>query len=248
MNASDALFSQYENTLDLNLLNRAIVLAERATTKTTSRHRERLVLAAKLRKMYGDKFEHTGDHGDLDMAWVWAVEEIDKTQQNMTNYGTVIHNRYRFPGGDLYRRYVRLGKLSDLNEAIIRVGTAIDTYGVENPSHNDMLNVRSVLLRERFERLGGMRDLELAEEINEEIVRRSRTGGPESTRAIEGLGGVLYRRFERIGTLGDLQKAIKHAEDALAATPLDHQNRAERHNNLGNMLSTRFERIGDLGD
>ncbi|CUS09064.1 unnamed protein product, partial [Tuber aestivum] len=223
-------------------LNQAIVLAERATTKTTSRRPERLVLAAKLRKMYGDKFEHTDDQGDLDMAWVWAVEEIDKTQQNMTNYGTACSSILTLRRGDLYRRYVRLGKLSDLNEAIIRVETAIDTYAAGSPFHNDMLNVRSGLLRERFDRVGGMRDLELAEEINEEIVRRIRTGDPESTSAIAGLGGVLYKRFGRIGDLGDLQKAIKHAEDALAATPLDHPDRAAGLNNLGNMLSARFER------
>ncbi|CUS09057.1 unnamed protein product, partial [Tuber aestivum] len=93
-----------------------------------------------------------------------------------------------------------------------------------------------------------MRDLELAEEINEEIVRRTRAGDPESTKAIAGLGVILYKRFERIGTVGDLQKAIKHGEDALAATPLDHPDRAAGLNNLGNMLCARFERIGDLGD
>ncbi|RPA96108.1 hypothetical protein L873DRAFT_1791744 [Choiromyces venosus 120613-1] len=153
METSDNLFSQYEQMDDLDFLNKAIVLAESAVTSITPFHPNRAILSAKLRKMWGSKFEHTGDEVDLDMAWVWAIEEIGTMPKNMATYATACssiltirrqlkstHSRYRFPGQDLLRRYERLGNLADLNEAIIEMEKALEACHPGTAGRAGMLN------------------------------------------------------------------------------------------------------------
>ncbi|RPA91352.1 hypothetical protein L873DRAFT_1848275, partial [Choiromyces venosus 120613-1] len=258
---SDDLFSQYEQTDDLEFLREAIALAESAVTSITPFHPNQAILSAKLRKMWRSKFEHTEDEVDLDMAWVWAIEEIGATPKNMTTYATACssiltircqlestRSRYRFPGVDLFRRYERLGNVADLNEAIIEMEKALEACHPGTPDRAGILNIWSVMLVKRFERLGDINDLEKAARISEEIVRKSIAGGQIHIDALCNLGTMLLERFERIGNFEDLQKAIKHTEAALAATPRDHPDHAGRYSNLAVMFSARFERIGDLDD
>ncbi|CUS09066.1 unnamed protein product, partial [Tuber aestivum] len=100
----------------------------------------------------------------------------------------------------------------------------------------------------RFERIGGLEDLQQAIKNGEEALAATPQG--QSNRALmhNNLGSWLSTRFGRIGDLGDLQNAIKHGEKALAATPQDHPDRVAMHSNLGKWLSMRFDRTGDLGN
>lgn len=114
----DALFSRYEQTGDIGFLNEAIVIAERAIPTIAPFHHNRVMLLAKLRKMFGSKFERTRDVADLDMAWVWGMDEMDRTAQRATNFATAcssilgirreLESAYfwcRLPARNLFRRY-----------------------------------------------------------------------------------------------------------------------------------------------
>ncbi|RPA88456.1 hypothetical protein L873DRAFT_1222879, partial [Choiromyces venosus 120613-1] len=261
METSDDLFSQYEQTDDLEFLKEAIALAESAVTSITPFHPNRAILSAKLCKMLGSKFEHTEDKVDLDLAWVWAMEEIGTTPKNMATYATACssiltirrqlestYSRYRLPGADLLRRYERLGNMADLSEAIIEMEKALEACHPGTPGREIMLNNWSVMLVKRFERLGDINDLEKAAHISEEIVRKPSAGSHIDITELGNLGTILLIRFQRIGNIEDLQKAIKYSEEALAATPRDHPKLATIYGNMGTMFSARFERIGDLDD
>ncbi|RPA90779.1 hypothetical protein L873DRAFT_1848614, partial [Choiromyces venosus 120613-1] len=260
METSDALFSQYEQTDDMDVLNEAIGLAERSLTVITTLHPNRAILSAKLRKMFGSKFEHTQDVVDLDMAWVWGMEEMDTTQGNTITSATACssmltirhqlestYSRFRVPGMVLFRRYERLGNVSDLKDAIIEVEKATEACHPGDTSRVNILESWIAMLVARFERLGDINDLEVAADMSEEVLRKV-SRDPSHVNALGNLGVILLRRFERIGDLEDLQKAIALSEEALAATPQDHPDRADRYNNLGIMFSTRFKRIGDHED
>ncbi|RPA89356.1 TPR-like protein [Choiromyces venosus 120613-1] len=261
METSDDLFSQYEQTDDLDFLKEAIALAESAVTSITPLHPDRAILSAKLRKMLGSKFEHTEDEVDLDMAWVWAIEEIGTTPKNMATYATACssiltirrqlestHSRDRSPGADLLRRYERLGNVADLNEAIVEMEKALEACHPATPKRADMLNGWSAMLVRRFERLGDIYDLEKAARINEEMMRKSIAGSKIHTNALSNLGTILSKRFERIGNLEDLQKAIKYGEEAVAGTPRDGPELAAIYDPLGSMFYRSFKRLGDLDD
>ncbi|RPA89920.1 HCP-like protein [Choiromyces venosus 120613-1] len=254
MEASDDLFSQYEQTDDLDFLKEAIALAEIAVTSINPFHPNRAILSAKLRKMWGSKFENTKDEVDLDMSWVrrqrtWPPMQRHAVASSLYGVSWRVRIVEIDPGGaDLLRRYERLGNVADLNETIIEIEKALEAYHPGTPGRVDMLNIWSVMLAKRFGRLGDINDLEKAARISEEVVRKPTAGRQTHIDSLGNLGNILWQRFERIGNLEDLQKAIRHGEAVLAATPRDHPDRAAMYSNLGVMFSARFKRVGDLDD
>ncbi|RPA93056.1 hypothetical protein L873DRAFT_1793879 [Choiromyces venosus 120613-1] len=253
---TEILGTSSEQTDDTDVLNEAIALTARSLTEITTLHPNRAILSVKLRKIFGSKFEHSQDEVDLDMAWhphyTASIEEYTQSVQ--------------LPGMALFRRYERLGNVSDLSEAIIEMEKAREAYYPGDTGRVNMQESWIGMLEARYERLGDMNDLERAADKSEEILRRSLCGGPSHFNALGSLEAILWRRFERIGDLEDVQNAIKHGEEALATTPRDHPveqtdtitwescslgdhpDRAGIYNNLGGMFYKRFKRIGDLED
>ena len=118
-------------------------------------------------------------------------------------------------------------------------------------SYNDSilyLNNWGLALRERFERLGSLADLEKALDLFQQAVELIPEGNPDRPMCLNNWGVALHEHFERLGSLTDLEKALDLFQQAVELIPEGSPDRPGRLNNWGNALSDRFERLGSLAD
>ncbi|KAJ7131344.1 TPR-like protein [Mycena epipterygia] len=108
------------------------------------------------------------------------------------------------------------------------------------------LNSLGNLLLERFERVGGLDDINKSVEIFENAVGLILDGEPNKPMMLSNLGNALSRRFERLGELSDITKSMLMGERAVGLTLDGDPAKPFRLNNLGTALLRRFNRLGDL--
>lgn len=235
MQASDDLFSQYRKTEKVVFLDGAISLAESAILEMTPPHPDLVIWLAMLRRMMGCQFGHTKDQVDLDMAWVWAMEEMDNIPERAISWATACssiltirrqleseHDPSSIPRVEFLRIDERPSKSTDLNERITRIKRVVEKCLLDNLDQVDMLHSWGITLRKIFERVDDKRNLESAIGIMEEIVRGAYSGD-QNYNALETLARIFYEKFGKAGGgPGDLQKAIEYNEAALAAIQNDH--------------------------
>ncbi|KAG8697225.1 hypothetical protein FRC11_000171, partial [Ceratobasidium sp. 423] len=100
----------------------------------------------------------------------------------------------------------------------------------------------------RFERLGGLGDLEKAIEYQSRAIALTPSDHPDLAPRLMNLGKSCRIRFQRLDQLGDLEKAIECQYRALALAPDDHQGLLSLFVNLGSSHAIRFKRLGELDD
>ncbi|KDR73809.1 hypothetical protein GALMADRAFT_142238 [Galerina marginata CBS 339.88] len=115
------------------------------------------------------------------------------------------------------------------------------------PSLHGWNNLGSSLFR-RFERLGGLNDVNKSVLMFENAVQLIPNGHPDKHSWLNNLGNSLMSRFERLGDLNDIKKSVLILEDAVQLTPDGHPDKPSLLNNFGNSLAHRFEQLGDPND
>ncbi|KAJ6582426.1 CHAT domain-containing protein [Mycena capillaripes] len=124
------------------------------------------------------------------------------------------------PGRGLYERFLRLGNLGDIHEAISKQRDVLNETSMDHPNLPDM----------------------------EYAVHITLEGHSEKPARLSNLGNSLVTRFNHLGNLGDLNGAISKHEDAVRLILDSHSNKHIWLSNLGTSLLIRFYQLHDSGD
>ncbi|MCB0615645.1 MAG: CHAT domain-containing protein, partial [Phaeodactylibacter sp.] len=118
----------------------------------------------------------------------------------------------------------------------------------ESPELSGRLNNLGIALQTRYERLGGLNDLERCIQSYRQALDQSTLELATSTQLYSNLGLALTTRYYRTGALVDLQQAIQAHETAIAQTPEGSTALPDYLINLGLGLSVQYERTKSLAD
>ena len=143
---------------------------------------------------------------------------------------------------------MRLGQLSDLEDATSRQREAVDLTPDGHPHKPSFLNNLGITFLTRFEHFGQLNDLEDAISREREAVDLTPDSHPDKASYLNNLGISFRTRFERLGQLNDLEDSISWQSEAVGLTPDGHPDKPSRLNNLGNSFRTRFSRFDNLSD
>ncbi|KZV65474.1 hypothetical protein PENSPDRAFT_638363 [Peniophora sp. CONT] len=152
-------------------------------------------------------------------------------------------------GHSLLSRFLNLGRLDDLERAIVAYQNAIALT-----SDDDTVNMSRRLqwlgnsLIIRFQHLGKLDDLERAVIADQKAVDIMPEGHPEVVTRLHDLGASLETRFRHIGELTDLERAIALYRNAINLTPIGHPDKAGLLVNLSIALLGRFQHVGGLSN
>ncbi|KAJ6585889.1 CHAT domain-containing protein [Mycena capillaripes] len=132
----------------------------------------------------------------------------------------------------------------NLDDAVRLFEDAVRDFPAE-PIYRSNLGIA---LRDRFELLGDLRDINQSVLMCQEAVQC--TPDDHSFKHYRGvnLGRSLLRRFKRLGDLGDLNEGVFMYEQAVRQIPDGHPEAIQWLRNLGDFLRLRFECLGDSGD
>jgi tetratricopeptide (TPR) repeat protein len=145
-------------------------------------------------------------------------------------------------------RFERLGKLSDVEDAIATHRRAIQLTSDDHPDKPIFLSSLGASLIARFERFDEFDNLEDAVSMLHHAVKLAPVNDPAKPSFLNSLGVSLAIRFKRLAKLNDVEDAIAATYDAIELTPDGHPNKPMYLCNLGNHLHSRFERLEELTD
>ncbi|KAJ7477682.1 CHAT domain-containing protein [Mycena latifolia] len=178
--------------------------------------------------------------GPVDPLELWVMHErVLLTQGNETRARCL--NKL----GDIcLESYTTVGTVKALLQAI---GAYTDAVR-DDPTTAMYLSDLGGALRQRFERLGNVVDINQGKALCAAAVEMTPDGHPDMASQLTNLGSCLLRRFGELGDLTDLNESVSTFEAAIRLTPEGHPNKPSGLSNLGNSLLMRFERLGDLTD
>lgn len=153
---------------------------------------------------------------------------------------------------DLYRRYGNDGNAADLDEGIaalqeaVRVARGIDGFDASHLA-DYRLNLAQMCI-ERFERAGGLADLDVASESLEAVLHGPSTGGASPDAALGLLTRALLLRHERSHDVADLDRLIATHRRLLEQAGADAPPPVDRRLTLAKLVASRFDETGLAGD
>ena len=110
------------------------------------------------------------------------------------------------------------------------------------------LNRQGVELRERFENLGNVSDLENAIAMQRKSIIFVPLHSADRPIMLSNLGASYQRRYEQFGDVKDIDSAIRQQFKAVASISRDSTHRPAMLINFGNAHACRFERFGKRKD
>lgn len=233
INFASVLQTEFEKTGDANVLDRAIALCKESMQLTPKGHHKRALRLNILSDGLRLRFDKTGSADDLNNS-IAASEEAVKSSltprpENLNNYALC-----------LLRRFQRLGRQKDLNDAVRLLNMALNIVN-ENDRQRPLYLVNlGNALRTRFERVGSTEDLQLAiEKLGDGIETLQPHDNFNRAMLLSSLGSTLRGAFERNRDLQNLNEAIVAYEEATRLLPEEAFYRSEYLNSLASALSLR---------
>ncbi|KAF3797102.1 hypothetical protein GCG54_00009071 [Colletotrichum gloeosporioides] len=197
---------------------------------------------ATLHSLWLEKYHETHEIMDLDKSIQAARKAADLTPEDdeykasrLSEFSHRIHTRYK-----------RLGRLSDLQEAIQAADQAIEASpGIQNEATRaGWRSNLAFLVTARFRHTGESKDLEHGIRYAREAVEATPADHRERSNRLNNLGHVLYSTYIYKDMPQYLEEAINLAKDAIdafpAAVPPDHPSRLDRRFNLAVRLGARY--------
>ncbi|THU78772.1 hypothetical protein K435DRAFT_811271 [Dendrothele bispora CBS 962.96] len=151
-------------------------------------------------------------------------------------------------GSAFQSRFEHLGRLGDIENAILVNQQAVDLTPDGHAGKAAQLSNLGHAFQSRFKRLGELRDIENAILVTQQAVDLTPDGHADKARQLNNLGNAFSYRFEHLGELGDIENAILFRHQAVDLAPDGHAWKATWLNNLGSTLIFRFEFLGELKD
>ncbi|THU76030.1 TPR-like protein, partial [Dendrothele bispora CBS 962.96] len=151
-------------------------------------------------------------------------------------------------GSALSLRFEHLGKLGDIENAILVSQQAVNLTPDGHADKAAWLNNLGNAFQRQFECLGKLRDIENAILVTRQAVDLTPDNHVLKAGLLNNLGSALQSRFEHLGELRDIEEAILVNQQAVVLIPDGHALKAACLNSLGSALSHRFQYLGMLGD
>jgi tetratricopeptide (TPR) repeat protein len=116
----------------------------------------------------------------------------------------------------------------------------------EHPQYAVRLQSLAVSFRDRYRRLGDLKDLEAALKTDQEAVVLTPPEHPQRAERLQSLAVSFGVRYPRLGHQKDMEAALQTNQEAVALVPPEHPQRAERLQTLALSFIDRYRRLGDL--
>ncbi|KAJ7493826.1 CHAT domain-containing protein [Mycena latifolia] len=144
-------------------------------------------------------------------------------------------------------RYRRLGRLEDLEAAVLYGQKAVEIAAEGHPNLPGYLMSLASIQAARFERLGDLENLHIALKNCEKAVALTPTAHPELSRRLASLAGLYALRFHRLGDPTDLNIALEKQNEVKENLTSDEDPAIPLHN-LATLFGDRYRMSGDIKD
>ncbi|KAJ7259062.1 CHAT domain-containing protein [Mycena rebaudengoi] len=151
-------------------------------------------------------------------------------------------------GHSLQTRFERLGRVQDINKAVVIQEGAVTLIPDGHPNKPSLLTGLGNSLFQRFRQLGDLDDLNQAILRQEAACALIPDGHPDKHEQLGSLSSSLLSRFEQLGDPNDLNQSVCTSEAAVALIPDEHPNKPSLLTSLGISLFQRFQQLGVLDD
>ncbi|KAK0224073.1 CHAT domain-containing protein [Armillaria fumosa] len=145
-------------------------------------------------------------------------------------------------------RFIQLGALPDVNQAISDLEEAVALTPDDHPDISSRLNNLGSAFLARYQALGNISDLDGAIANLELTIAITPANEAKKPGRLSNLGSTYASRFKRSGDINDINQAISSLEQAVGLTTDGHASRPTFLSNLGGAFLTRFESLGDAAD
>ena len=232
-------FDQFENITDTD---EAITYGKEAIEMTPEDDvLNRAKRFSSLSLYYSDRFKWAGDMNDLQLAVILSRKALTLFPLDHSERPTIIHNLTFC----LRARYLRLGSIEDLEEAIKKGQEVVDlSAAVKLDDVQRFQSNLSLDLYARFSRIGAEIDLEHAVQM----VRRAIAADPDDYILLNNLLLFLSNRWERHRQQKDLEEGIQVGHQAWRLTPHESEKRLIVMGNLAMCYRHRYESVRNLKD
>ena len=165
-------------------------------------------------------------------------------------WGSVPHDDYfqalalAQHGASLLDRNENTGAVADLEDGISALSTANSFIPDDHPMKPELLNALGKAFHRRFERVGGVADVDGAIAAQQQAVRLD----AHNAMYFHRLGIFFLSRFERLGFIADVEEAVRAQQQAVRLTPDGDSDKLRYLNSLGISLLYRFRHLGDIDD
>ncbi|RYP69875.1 hypothetical protein DL771_005818 [Monosporascus sp. 5C6A] len=215
-------------------LDEAFAMAQStAITPENSEQQSRVLFDFGMR--YGDRFEGTGDRGDIDKAINAFSKAADALPFDSPNRATALVNK----GCALHTRFQETGAEEDLVGALAAMKIAVDATPHNDPTRVDRLFRHLALLNAR--RTDAETDHDDVVSAASALVEAAPLDHPRRYLALRMSATQLGLRFNQTGDIEDLDRAIKVLNEAMdSRSHLEDSERLELLELLEYSLDRRF--------
>jgi hypothetical protein len=237
-----SLYTFYQSTGDLTLLDEAVELQRKALCLRSEGHPKRALSCADLATSLWNRFQQTGDRILLD-------EALDLRRE-------VLHLR---PEGHLHRaescrslatalwtRFKQTGDAVLLDKALGLQREILLLTPEGHPHRASSCVSLASSLRARFNQTGDLTVLDEAIELQRKTLHLTPEGHPQRASSCGNLASSLRTRFNQTGDPTLLDEALELQREALHLRPEGHADRASSCTSLATSLWTRFNQTGDM--
>ncbi|KAJ7466381.1 TPR-like protein [Mycena latifolia] len=188
-----------------------------------------------------DDLRSMKNQGPMDPLELWVMHErlLLVAQSNETRARCL-----NILGDICLKYYTTVGSVEGLLQAVGAYSDAVR----DDPTTAMYLSDLGNALRQRFEQLGNVVDINQGRDLCEAAVRMVPDDHPDKPSWLNNLGNCLLNRFDQLGDLTDLNELVSTFKAAVRLTPEGHAGMPSWLNNLGNSLLSRFKRFGNLTD
>ncbi|NHO85126.1 tetratricopeptide repeat protein [Micromonospora sp. CMU55-4] len=229
-NLGAGLFARYRHHNAEADLNEAVEMFRTAVEFGSGDAREQARYLANLGAALHTRYVRWFREDDLTLAVRLhraALRHLPQKTRYRSQYASVLHTRYEVSG-----------RSRDLERAI-RHSQDTDPMGLAN---------LALMLRDRFERLGEIADLQRSIALLRDVLNGTDAEDPDQARRLSALGAVLNLRFTAIDDPADLDTAISLHREAVRRARNSDPHRLDYLSNLGHALHDRYEDRGSLTD
>lgn len=194
-----------------SMLDEAIEHHKQAIRSTPSGQSEWIKGLAGLSVGLAARFHRDGEVEDLETA-IEAAEtalsqSADAARHDTVAFGSNLANLY-------HDRYLRTGRISDLDRAARLHLDGLHTLGGHHPLVPALQNNAGIALLDRFERFGDPDDLEAATNALSVALGATPAGHPDRPARLINLATALQARFRELGNPDDLRMAHALASES----------------------------------
>ncbi|KAH6880715.1 CHAT domain-containing protein [Thelonectria olida] len=239
-NLSRRLGDLYSESGSIADIEEAVQVATKCLELTPSNHADMPDFLYTLANSLGLRYEETRELSSLEEAIRVAKQGLDIAPDDPFLLNTLAIF--------LRNRFLRVGEVKDLNQAIPVVERAISVTPLEHADLGTRLQSLANILSDRYMVTGALADLERSIEVMRQSLAATPVGYREHAGALNNVGSILGDRFLRAGAMVDLTEAIELAQKAVDKSQDDPKQQAMYLNTLGIRLGDLYSRTGSEVD